>query len=410
MRGLYFYSMDIWQTLLLQDIQQFIVDNEQVDAHSISLQHKTLHNIPPQLLASQILGRQKVKIKIPSYYRGKNILYPPSLNLEQSSSQATAIFKSKIVTSSVGSKASLIDLTGGFGVDSFFLSQVANTVTHVEPNTELQKIAVNNHNQLGATNIQYENKTAEALLEDFQKNIDVFYIDPARRKAGQKVFAFADCEPNLETLQHKLFSISKHVLAKAAPLLDISMALKQLCFVKNVFVVAVENECKEVLFWCERGFTDEPEIKAVSLTTLGEELFSFSFTQKREHSSQVQFGEPQQYLYEPNAALLKAGAFKTVSNAFNLFKLAPSTHLYTSHSLHTSFPGRIFKLETLVKADTKSVHALLPEAKANVLTRNYPLKPEELKKKLKLKDGGEKYLIGFSGQHAKHLALCSRIL
>lgn len=409
MRGLYFYSMDIWQALLQQDVQQFIVDNERVDAHSISLHQKSLHNIPPGLLAAQILGRQKARTKLSSYYQGKNILYPPSLNLEQSSSEATAIFKSKIIAAAVRSKASLIDLTGGFGVDSFFLSRVANTVIHVEPDAELQKIAAHNHKQLGASNIFYENKTAEVLVDGFQEKVDVFYIDPARRKAGQKVFAFADCEPNIEMLQHKLFSIGTYLLIKAAPLLDISMALHQLQFVRNVLVVAVENECKEVLFWCERDFAGEPEIKAVSLNNAGEELSSFSFTQKSEQSSLVKFDEPDQYLYEPNAAILKAGAFKSIANAFDLFKLAPSTHLYTSRSLHTSFPGRIFKLETLVKADTKSVHALLPEAKANILTRNYPLKPVELKKKLKLKDGGNKYLLAFSGQKNKYLALCSRL-
>lgn len=408
MRGLYFYSMDAWEDLLQQEVQHYILENEKADAHTLALGHKTVKNIPVRWIAAQIVGRQKAKAKLPLYYTTRNIVYPPSLNLEQSSSQATALYKKEILSSLLPGEISVSDLTGGFGIDSFFLSQAASSLIHVEPNVELQKIAAHNHRQVGATNITYVNQKAEDFIGTLQKNMDVCYVDPSRRKEGQKVFSLADGEPNMETLQEVIFTKSNHLLVKAAPLLDIQHALKSLRFVKRVIVVSVENECKELLFWCEKGFSDEPEIQAVNLMNTGVVLSSYTFTFTQEQETLLTFGLPKEYLYEPNASILKAGAFKSIALSFPVEKLATSTHLYTADKLVNDFPGRIFKLISLVKADVKSIHALLPDKKANVLTRNYPLKAEELKKKLKLNDGGEHYLLGFSGPQSKYLALCLR--
>lgn len=395
--------------LLEKDVQKFIVEHEQADGTTIALLSKTIKNVPPNWLAAQIVGRQKAKTKIPKYYLGVSIVYPPSLNIEQSSSQATALFKAGLLSNILPLDSSMVDLTGGFGVDSFFLSQRFRSLIHVEPNAELQQLAAHNHQQLGVQNIQYINQNAEDFLETFQERMDAFYIDPSRRKEGQKVFSLRDCEPNMEILQETIFTKANILLVKAAPLLDVHSGTKSLHFTKKVFVVSVNNECKELLFLCDKSFSGEPEIHAINLTNEGELISSYSFTFSLEREASVTHHEPQSYLYEPNASILKAGAFKCIGQAFGLYKLASSTHLYTSQKLIENFPGRIFKLITLVKADPKSVHALLPEKKVNVLTRNYPLKPEELKKKLKLQDGGDSYLIGFSGTKMKYLALCSRV-
>lgn len=398
-----------WKILLEKDVQQFIVEHEGVDGSAIALLSKTIKNVPAHWLAAQIIGRQKTKTKIPTYYDGEAILYPPSLNIEQSSSQATALFKANMLVENYPHTATIVDLTGGFGIDSYFLSKLCRSLIHVEPDSELQQLAEHNHRHLGVHTIQYVNKTAEDFLDTLQKHIDVFYIDPSRRKNGQKVFSLEECEPNITALQEWIFAKSGTLLVKAAPLLDIHSGVRSLPFTKKVFVVSVNNECKELLFLCEKNFQGEPEIHAVNLATEGEVISSHTFTFSQEREAVVTMSDPQRYLYEANASLLKAGAFKSVSQSFAVSKLAPSTHLYTSENLIENFPGRIFEILSLVKADSKSVHALLPDKKANVLTRNYPMKPEELKKKLKLRDGGDTYLIGFSGTKAKHLALCSRV-
>ncbi|MBP9927273.1 MAG: class I SAM-dependent methyltransferase, partial [Cyclobacteriaceae bacterium] len=191
-----------------------------------------------------------------------------------------------------------------------------------------------------------------------------------------------------------------------SPLLDIQQGLRELTNTKKVIVVSVNNECKELLFLCEKNFMGDAQIEAVDLFANGDIKNTFSFFPQEEKNANSLLGEAAKYLYEPNASILKAGAFKLISEKFQLIKLAANTHLYTANHLMADFPGRIFQVESL-DPDTKQLKSLLPNGKANVLTRNYPLKPEELKKKLKLTDGGEKYVIGFSSQKKKHLAILS---
>lgn len=401
--------MESWRILLAKEVQQFIRENENTDSRSIALLQNSKLEVPASMLAAQVAGRQKAEKKLQTYYQQKNIVYPASLNLEQSSSQATALFKAGILSNLWSFKPSVVDLTGGFGIDSFFLSTVAASIVHVEPDAVLQEISHHNHDQLGAINIRYVTLTAEEFLASNNESFDVFYIDPSRRKNSQKISALSDCEPDVVSLQQLIFRFATTLLIKASPLLDISSALAVLQGAKNVFIVSVENECKELLFLCEKDFNGEPEAVAVNLRANGETLSSYTFSFQQERLTLAASGDPQTYLYEPNASILKAGAFKSIAASFSVFKLAPSTHLYTSHELLVDFPGRIFRIEKIVKPDVKNVHELLVDAKTNVITRNYPLRPEELKKKLKLQDGGEHYLIGFAGVKKKYLAFCSRI-
>jgi hypothetical protein len=176
-----------------------------------------------------------------------------------------------------------------------------------------------------------------------------------------------------------------------------------------VFVVSVDNECKELLYLAEKGYTGEVAIEAVDLTRDGNVNSAFAFSSEEEKCATVQLGEPLEFLYEPNSAILKSGAFKLISQKFQLAKLAPNTHLYTASKLVDDFPGRIFRIEVL-NPDSKQLNQLLPNHQVNVMTRNYPLKAEKLKKKLKLLDGGDKFLIGFSTKQKKYLALCSGVI
>ncbi len=396
--------------LLKEEVRLFIRQHEQDDPRDIALLTSKISGVHASALAAQIAGRQKAKNKIQTYYEKDTIIYPPSLNLEQSSSEATAKFKTELLEElSLPKDKVLADLSGGFGVDSFFFSRYLKKIIHVEPNNTLQEIAQHNHQSLGANNIFYVNKTAEAFLSFPEESFDLAYVDPSRRIENRKVFALSDCEPNIPELQHKIFEKTKVLILKAAPLLDLSVGIKSLHFVKKVIVLSVDNECKELLFVCEHGFSGEPLVSAVNILTKKSANSIFLFTQSQEHSTTLTYSEPSTYLYEPNASILKAGAFKSVAQRFAVSKLAASTHLYTSHELLIDFPGRVFKIDHITKADPKLIHSLLPDKKANIITRNYPLSAEALKKKLKLVDGGDHYILAFASGKQKYITVCSRI-
>jgi hypothetical protein len=393
--------------LLQENIQQFISQHENDDEQQLLLKHKTIFDVPASAVAWQISGRRKAKTKIPLYYNSANIVYPPGLNLEQSSSQETAEFKASILDREVEKKNTLVDLSGGFGIDSFFLSKVFKHISHIEPNSELLAYTEHNHTTLCADNVLYANTTAESFLKNHHEPVDCFFVDPSRRVSdNQKVYKLADCEPNIVQLLPEIFKLSNHVLIKTSPMLDLQQGISELSGVKHVWVVAVDNEVKELLFLCEKSFMKECSITAINLSKKHE---SFSFTFSEEKNLQADLSNPLPYLYEPNAAILKAGAFKAVANKFHLKKLHLSTHLYTNESLINDFPGRIFRVNAFIKADPKSVAEIFPSGKANVITRNYPLRPDELKKKLKLQDGGEQYLIGCSGEKEKFLIAAERL-
>jgi 16S rRNA G966 N2-methylase RsmD len=395
--------------LLKPEVISFILENENADISHILLKHKEIHGVPAPAIANQMKGRLKAKDKLPSYYQNPQICYPPQINLEQSSSERTAIFKRDFIRSQSGKDiaTSGIDLTGGFGIDACFMSEGFADFTFVEPNEELLNIARHNHQILGKENIGYANSTAESFLTNSVSS-DFIFIDPSRRnEADKKVSSFADCEPNILPLQETIFQKTTHLLVKASPMLDVQLGLKELKFVKTVVVLSVDNECKELLFYCERGFEGEALVKAVNL--INSKIDSFEFFLSDEKDIEVEFSEPAQYLYEPNASILKAGAFKSIAKSLALKKLHPSTHLYTSDQLLEKFPGRIFKVIALVKPDPKNLKQYFPDQKANVTTRNYPLSVAELKQKTKLKDGGDKYLIGFSGPNSKLVVVAERV-
>ena len=235
-----------------------------------------------------------------------------------------------------------VDLTGGLGVDSFFLSRVFDEVHYIEPDRELLEIAKHNHLNLARTNIKHHNVSAAAFLNSPTTEIDCIYLDPSRRDShNRKVSSLASCEPNVLELLPSMFQRARYVLLKTSPLLDITEALKQLEKVSHVFIVSVANECKELLFLLDSTFTTEPVIEAINLSN--ETISSFSFTFSEEKRHQISFSEPQEFIYEPNASILKSGAFKSISARFSLSKIHPSTHLYTSKNLVTDFPGKNFQ-------------------------------------------------------------------
>ncbi len=389
------------------EVQEYLSANESIDEKKLVLAKKEILGIPTSEMAIQIIGRRKAKLKFPTWYQTKSIVYPPTVNLEQSSSEATAKFKAELIQSELIDFNLLVDLTGGFGVDTFFLGKLFSEATHIEPNETLSIITAHNHRLLG-TNVLHERQTAEEFLKANKKKVHLFFIDPSRRSESKKVFKLADCQPNIVALQDALFSFSHFILTKASPLLDIQQALRELKHVTKVAVVSVENECKELLFLQKFGFEGEPIIEAINLSNEGAVVERFLFTASEEKAATVFFSSPLDYLYEPNASILKSGAFKLVAEKFGLSKLQANTHLHTSTLLFADFPGRVFKIEAL-NPTLQMLRMLLPEGKANVATRNYPLSAEELKRKLHLKDGGEKFVIGFSEENRKSVVIATRI-
>lgn len=369
------------------------------------LKQKSIAGVPIREIVQQIIGRRKVRNKIPTFYQCQNLIYPPSINIEQSSSEATALFKSKLIAGDT-----LVDLTGGLGVDSFFLSQKFREVIYLEPNQELMNLVVHNHRQLGQLNIEHRHQSAENFLKSLDKNFDACFIDPSRRDERQrKVFRFQDCQPNVGALLPALTKHFKTILIKAAPLLDITQGLSELKNVAEVYVVSTDNECKELLFKISENEEQTPTIHAVELDKSGGTISEFSFNHFEEKNANVSFSDLQSFLYEPNAVLLKAGAFRLLCSRFDVNKLAPSTHLYTSESIREEFPGKIFKITHTIKPEKRDAAKYIRSGQANVTTRNYPMTPVALKKKLGLKDGGSQYVIGFSGERKKWLVVAERI-
>jgi hypothetical protein len=399
---------EIIEQLASPVVQEFVRENENSDEQQLILRHKLIHNIPSSLLADQIRGRRKAKEKLPLWYSTPGILYPPSLSIEQCSSARTAMLKTEIIRNLFGDPGiSCADLTGGFGVDAYYFSTLCREVHYVESNHNLAMIASHNHNLLGVQNIFHYVTRAETFLERPAERFDLIFADPSRRdEANRKVFRFPDCEPDLLQILDPVFSKTEYLLVKASPMLDIRYAMRQLPGEK-VFVVSVDNDCKEVLILCNTSFSGEPAIAATNLMARSREEFSFRLSE--EQQAEISYSTPLTYLYEPNASILKAGAFKLAGLKHGLYKIHHSTHLFTSEKITLDFPGRIFRIVQDVKPDPKSVAAFFPDRLANVITRNYPLSAEMLKKKTRLKDGGDKYLIAFTSGKRKEVVVAERI-
>ncbi len=394
--------------LSAQEMQDFIQQHADDDINSLVLKYKNVLGVPVSIVADQISGRKKAKDKIPLYYNQQGIVYPPKINLEQSSSEATARYKSDLSNKLLVTKDSCVDLTGGFGIDSFFFHEIFKEMIVVEPNTNLLTICKHNHRKLGAENVTYINSEAQEFLETHHQTSSLIYIDPSRRNSsGRKVYSLADCEPPVVKLVESIFKRTDHLLLKASPLLDIQRALNELQSVRNVFVISVQNDCKELLLFAERSFRGEPSISAINIE---KDTDTFTFYVSEEHAVIVPFSEPLEFIYEPNASILKAGAFKSIAQRYDLYKLHPNTHLYTSSRLKKDFPGRIFKILGYVKPRSTHLKEYFVEAKANIMVRNYPQSVQDLKRATGLKDGGERFLIGFTGMNKKFLVAAEKVI
>ncbi|MEQ8927263.1 MAG: class I SAM-dependent methyltransferase [Fulvivirga sp.] len=392
------------EELLKPNVQKFIKANENADPFDLSLNHKEVEGVPIQEIAQQIAARKKAKLKLPSWYTTNDIIYPPKLSIEQSSSELTANYKASLVQGK-----SFVDLTAGMGVDAWAFSKQIDNGVCVEQSSELANITSHNIKTLGVQNVSIVNTLAAEFLATNKQQFDLVYLDPARRdKHARKVFTLEDCTPNIIELLPNLKKHGKQTLVKTAPLMDIDLSIKSLPGVRHVYVVSVNNECKEVLYLIDSVAQAEPIITATNLEPTN--TSEFVFTYQEEATAEIHFGQLKAYLYELNASIMKAGAFKTVAAKFNLEKLHANTHLYTSVKLINDFPGRMFSVKHLINYNKKEFKQLGIKEKINVSTRNFPDTPEQIKKKLGLQDGGDYYLFGFTDiDNKKKLAICTKV-
>ncbi len=372
--------------LLRPDVQRFLREHVLDDPHQLALQAHRYPDLPISAIAEQLQARRKAQHKLPEWYATQGLVFPPALSMEQCSSEATARYKSSLLRGQ-----HLVDLTGGAGADTYYLSQSFAQTDYVEQNEPLASLAQHNFSVLGASSICVNASSAETFLNNLSEPVDAIYLDPARRDAqDRRVFQLANSTPNVLELQDELLAKAATVLLKTAPLLNIQATVQELKNVSQVHVVAVRNEVKEVLYRMDRGQVSEPKITAVNLQSSSEEPFSFFRTE--EAQAEMTYADPLTYLYEPHAALMKAGAFKLIGQRFGLDKLHPNTHLYTSTGLVPDFPGRTFRCRAVVLYQKKAVRKHLPEARANVTTRNFQDSVASVRKKLGLADGGDTYL------------------
>ena len=368
-----------------KEVQDFINDqvDKGTDINKIILSGSPFNDISIQELAQQIQGKIIAKKKFPYLYKADSIYYPPKLNLEQTSSQLTAEYKSTLVT---GKK--LIDITGGLGIDSYFFSKNFENIIHCEINTELSTIAKHNFTNLNAENICTQLEDGLKILERIN-DLDWIYIDPSRRNEVKgKVFFLKDCIPNVPEHLSTLFFKADNILIKTSPLLDIKAGLDELSNVSEIHIVAVNNEVKELLWILKKNFDAQLQLRTVNITNTGNEIYSFNPNDER--SPFTEYGLPEKYLYEPNAAIMKSGGFMSIGRDYNLNKLHQHSHLYTNTKL-IDFPGRVFKIQSVIPYHKKTIQKLTIK-KANITTRNFPDPVSVLRKKLKIQDGGNDYL------------------
>ena len=392
------------EELLRPEVQTFLQQYEGTDPGDLILKFPSVAGVPIATLADQLKSRSKAKEKIPQWYATRNIIFPWPGLLEQASSQTTAQYKARWFS---GQK--MADLTGGTGVDTYYMAQNFHSADYVEPNRELVTLAQHNFKTLGLSAVNFYHTKAEAYLQDHGEEIDLLYLDPSRRKEGQKVFFLDQCKPDIKMLASSLVQKAKTVLVKVSPMIDPGYAIRHLKRVHQVHVVSVNNDCKEVLLVLKNMPCDDPEIVAVnSLKTGLDQEFRFCYSDEK--SQEVAYHTPKNYLYEPNSAILKSGAFKSIAGRYSLAKLHPHSHLYTSGALIEGFPGRSFEILGLCKYDKKAILAVLPQGKANIATRNFPVSVEDIRKKTGIKPGGEHFIFATTDVDNHKILIISRKL
>lgn len=388
--------------ILNEEIQAFINNNIGKSISKLALQKNPFQDMNWISVLNQIKAKTKAKDKLPNWFSTENIIYPSKISIEQTSSEKTALYKASIV-----SGESLIDLTGGFGVDDYYFAKKIKNVVHCEINPALSTLVKHNFEQLNSPNITCYSGDSSDTLNTLKTKWDWIYIDPSRRNdAKGKVFMLKDCLPNVPENLDYYFRNSDAVLIKTAPLLDITAGLSELKRVKTIHIVALENEVKELVWELHKDYFGNVNIKTVNIVKDKMETFDFIL---KDNTTMPNFSLPQKYVYEPNSAIMKSGGFDEVGSFYNLNKLHKHSHLYTSTEL-IPFPGRIFEIQNTFPFNKTEMKTYLEKTQANITTRNFPDSVEIIRKKWKIKDGGNVYCFFTTDENNHKIVLiCTKI-
>lgn len=389
--------------------RQFIKVHREEDVRKLALgSHAEGVDLP--LALQQIAGWQTARKKLPSWAAVDGIIYPPHLNMEQCSSEQTARYKGSLTPNpSPSERGTFVDLTGGFGIDFYFMAKGLRTevkgvrAVYVEHNPELCEIARHNFQVLG---LEAEVMNGEA--EDYLKKMshaDVVYLDPARRDAyGSRTYDIKDCTPNVIELMPLLLEKADTIILKLSPMLDWRKAVEDLGHVAEVHIVSVDNECKELLLVVKQ----QPCTAFKVICVNNDDIFEFA---PSVHSAANHEPLTMNYLYEPNASIMKAGCFQEIEKVFDVCQLSNNSHLFVSEKEIKKFPGRLFHIETVTSMNKQELKAALQGIeRANIAVRNFPMSAEALRKKLRLKDGGEVFIFATTLSDNSHkLFICRKI-
>ena len=390
--------------------EQFIREHLTADVHTLALSAHP-DGVDMQYALTQISGWQAARVKVPMWAATDGIVYPKHLSLEQCTSQYIAQYKASFIENRLGSGFKMADITGGFGVDCFFISRSAARVCYNEMSAELCDCARANFKALGRQEIEINCGTAEEFVTSLAPDsLDLIYLDPARRgDAGRKLVSISDCQPDTVALQDAMLRIAPNVMVKLSPMLDISRALTELKHVSAVFIIGLEGECKEITLLMQRGFEAEPTITAVDIDADGTPESAVSSAKSVDATLPLPIADaallqPGTYISEPSAPYMKSALFRTIAAKTGTALLHPDTHLFWSKEKPEEFPGRTFQIEGIIPFDKRSLSALA-KTQANLSVRNFPESAPELQRRLKLRDGGSRYLIATTLSDSRRVLL-----
>jgi 16S rRNA G966 N2-methylase RsmD len=371
------------------------------DSSKFALKNSSKYS--PELLKA-ILNHQKFKeiiaIKTPEWVGMATLICPEKISLEQASSKTSAELKLNFITGN-----SILDLTGGLGVDSFYFSKKFKTVIHNEPSAFLSNVVQHNFEQLEIQNVVFENFLAEEF--PLENTFEVVFIDPDRRNIeNKKLVLLADCKPDIVLHQDHWLSLTSTIMIKLSPMLDIKVCLKSIQNIQKIIIISEKNEVKELVLLIQKDFKEEAQV--ICLNKTDKNLQEFVFNYSEENQKNLTCTDPTKYLYEPNASILKAGAFKSICEKFGIKKIAINSHLYSSDDLIGNFPGRSFEIIAVEKPNKKDIEKHIKTKQANISCRNYPQKPEQIKKEMGWKDGGDWYVFFTENQKRKKIVLICR--
>ena len=386
---------------------EFIRIHADEDVRQLAFLGKKNPEVDMAYALDQIAGRQKARVKIPSWASIDGIVYPPHISMEQCSSEQTARYKARIA----GNGEKIVDLTAGFGVDMAFMSAGFKQAVHVEMQPQLCAISSENYKCLGLNHVQVVCSDGVGYLHQME-HADLIFIDPARRdQHGARTYGIADCTPNVLEIIDEMLQKADRVMIKLSPMLDWQKTVADVGNVSQVHIVSVGNECKELLLEVKNGKGEKVKVFCVN----DDQVFSYEigephpFTPSPLHPFTPSPFHPFTFLYEPNASVMKAGCFNLISHRFGITQPDANSHLFLSDKLVEGFPGRGFVIErvsTMNKRELKE--ALAGIDKANVAVRNFPLSVADLRKRLKLKDGGDVYIFATTDAKKGHLVMVCR--